>query len=129
MAITRISITLPRELAKAIDAKARELDRSRSWVIAEAARQFVETGSPVGGAPAAAVRESSPVIATSEIAAARRRHLHTEAKLSPGERVWRAEDLTRIARQSQRRRPRRQVIGFDSYEDFYEWKKADRIGR
>ena len=122
MAITRISITLPPELAKAIDAKARELDRSRSWVIAEAARRFVE-------APAAAVHENSPAIATSEVAAARRRHLYTEAKLTPEERVRRAEDLVRIARQVRQRKPRRQVIGFDSYEDFYEWKRADRSGR
>ena len=129
MSITRISITLPRELARAIDAKARELDRSRSWVIAEAARRFLETRYPAGGAPAAAVRENAPAIATSEIAAARRRHLHTEANLSPGERVRRAEELVRIARAAQRRKPRQQVIGFDSYEDFYQWKKADRIGR
>src|SRR5437762_318464 len=95
MSITRISITLPRELAKAIDAKARELDRSRSWVIAEGARRFIETKYPIGGAPTAAVRESSPVIATSEIAAARRRHLHTEAKLPADETVRRAEELAR----------------------------------
>jgi predicted transcriptional regulator len=37
----RIAITLPPEDLVAADRLAEELDRSRSWVIAEAVRQFV----------------------------------------------------------------------------------------
>lgn len=112
MALTRISLTISRSLVSALDRKARELDRSRSWVIAEAARRFLDT------------------YGAADVAAARRRHLQTDVALPPGERLRRAEELGRLARQAQRwrKRVRQQVIGFDSYEDYYEWKKARLVG-
>ncbi len=128
MTITRISITLPRDLARAIDARAKELDRSRSWVIAEAARQFLAPVTYSVPIPKVTrVSEPTPVPAAEAVADARRRHLLAEAALPPEERVRRAEELTRLARQAHPRARRQQIIGFDSYEDFYEWKKANRI--
>ncbi|HEY6224515.1 MAG TPA: hypothetical protein VIW26_12075, partial [Gemmatimonadales bacterium] len=58
----------------------------------------------------------------------RRRHLATDLRLSPAERLRRAEELGRLARAAQRRRPRQQIIAFDSYEDYYEWRKTRLIG-
>ena len=129
MALTRISITIPRSLVAALDRKAKELDRSRSWVIAEAARRFVESAAPAALAPATAVHEAEPpAYAASEVAAARQRRLEAELALSPGERLRRAFDLGRLARARHGRGVRHQVIGFDSYEDYYQWKKARLAG-
>lgn len=128
MAITRISITIPDNLVAALDRKAKDLDRSRSWVIAQAVRQFLETPGSAGK-PTLAVREPSPPpYAALEVAAARRQHLKTDLALPPAERLRRAEELGRLARRAQRRGVRNQVIGFDSYEDYYEWKTARLVG-
>ena len=121
---SRISITLPKDVLVAADKRARQVDRSRSWLIVEAIRAYL-------AAPAsAAVREAdAPAYAVREVADARRRHLLADLQRSPAERLRRVEDLVRLARQVRpRRRPRQQVIGFDSYEDFYEWKKAHHAG-
>lgn len=124
MALKRISITLPKDVLEAADRRAQALDRSRSWLIVEAVRAYL-------AAPAASrVREAdAPAYAVQEVAEARRRHLLTDLKRSPAERLRRAEDLARVARQARPQRGRRtQVIGFDSYEDFYAWKRARLAG-
>ena len=112
----RISITLPREILAAADRRAKELDRPRSWVIAEAIRSY-RSGSP-------SQAEAPP--GAEEVAAARRQHLLADLRLAPEERLRRAAALHRLAPGSGTRR-RAQVIGFDSYEDFDSWKKARRI--
>src|SRR5881392_2320223 len=125
MALKRISITLPKDVLDAADKRARALDRSRSWVIVEAIKAYVvaQVTSRVREADAPAYA------AVQEVANARRHHLLADLKRSPAERLRRAEDLSRLARQVRPRRGRReQVIAFDSYEDFYEWKKAHRAG-
>lgn len=133
MAITRISITIPASLVSALDRRARDLDRSRSWVVAEAVRQFLDLARTTGSTaqPPAAVREPvTPPYAATDVAEARRRHLQSDVTLPPAERLRRAEELGRLARQAQRWRKgaRHQVIGFDSYEDYYQWKKARLVG-
>ena len=124
MALKRISITLPKDVLEAADRRARALDRSRSWLIVEAVRAYL--AAPAGSR----VREAdAPASAVQEVADARRRHLVADLKRSPAERLRRAEELAGLAKQVRPRRGRReQVIGFDSYEDFYEWKKARRAG-
>jgi hypothetical protein len=124
MALTRISITLPRDVLAAADRRARSLDRSRSWLVVEAVRAYLATSA------GSRVREpDAPAYAVQEVADARRRHLAADLKRSPAERLRRAEELARLARQVRPRSGRReQVIGFDSYEDFYEWKRARRAG-
>jgi hypothetical protein len=125
--IARISITLPQELVAAADRRARQLDRSRSWVVAEALRTALAGSSPP--APSQ-VREPAPVYAAVAVAEARQRHLTVDLALSPEERVRRAEELSRLAKLA-RRAPtgrRQQVIGFETYEDYYEWKKARLAG-
>ncbi len=134
MPLTRISITVPKDLVTAADRRARELDRSRSWVVAEALRAWlrgrerppsVREPEPVAYA---ARPPETPVNVAAEVAAARRRHLAAELALPPAERLRRAEELARLARAARPRGRRAQVIGFDSYEDFYEWKKARLVG-
>ena len=125
MPLQRITITIPKDVLETADRRARELDRSRSWILAEAVRRYGETTTE----HRSVVREPPTIAyAASEVADARRRHLRAEAALPPGERLRRAEELGRMARQAQSRGQREQVIGFESYEDFYEWKKHRLIG-
>jgi hypothetical protein len=133
MTLIRISITIARELVKAIDRRARELDRSRSWVIGDAARRYLEAPGVAYSAARdakSAVREpaSSPHGAR-EVAEARSFHLQASLALPLQERLRRAEELVHLARQVRPRSGRHQVIGFDSYEDYYDWKKGRLVGR
>jgi hypothetical protein len=131
MAFARISITLPKALLTAADRRAKQLDRPRSWVIAEALRVWLTPAETTKGAGTNAplVREAQPpAYGAAEVAEARQRHLEADLKLGPAERLRRAEGLGRLARARQRRGSRAQIIGFDSYEDYYEWKKARRVG-
>lgn len=131
MTLARISITIPDDLVAAADQRAAELERSRSWLLVEALRSYLRTTG------ARAVHEStrSPYGSTSveatelapQIAAAWRRRLQAELQLSPAARLERAEELFRLAEEVHPRRPRTQIIGFDSYEDFYAWKTSRLI--
>ena len=118
--IARVSITLPQEVLEAADRRAEELDRPRSWVVAQALRSFVS-----------AVREpAAPAYATEPVADARRRHIAADLRLSPEERLRRAEDLSRLGKLAGRSGSggRRQIIGFDTYEDYYRWKQTRLAG-
>jgi len=127
MAYARISVTLPKGVLAAADRRAKELDRSRSWVIAEALRQWNAGGAPTTASHA--VRESAaPPYGAREVAEARHQHLLTDLQRTPAERLRRAGDLAQLAQAGRPRGPRVQIIGFDSYEDFYQWKKARRAG-
>ena len=120
----RISITLPRELLVAADRRARELDRPRSWILADALRGYLGGGGGEGAGSGKRVSEPAPPgYAAEAVKEARRRHLIADLALSPAERLRRAEELLRLAWRVHGRRRRPQVIGFDSYKDFYEWKK------
>ena len=135
---SRITITIPQDLVAAADHKALSLDRSRSWVLVEALRQYLETPSaplatreplapPYGpGAPASAPY-STPVDAAAEVAASRRHHLQAELVLPPLERLQRAEQIARLGQTANLPHPSAQVVGFDNYEDYYEWKKSRLI--
>lgn len=137
---TRISVTLPPELVAAADERARLLDRSRSWVVAAALRRYVAAELPGGaqagarrwapgvpGAPRLVAEPAAPYVA-GEVAQARRRHRRIEAALPAAERLRRAEELGRLARAGQGRGRRQQIVAFDSYEEYYAWKMARRIG-
>lgn len=58
--------------------------------------------------------------------AARLQHLIADLKLTPAERLQRLEELRAL---SDSRRPRGadQIIAFDCYDDFYDWKARQRI--
>lgn len=125
--IERISITLPAELVRYADREAKRLARPRSWVIAEALR----------AAAAAQSSARSPVIAepatgpyadvAGELRAADQRRVRGALALSPGERLRRAGELVRLARGARPPRERVQIIAFDRFEDFWQWKQAHRV--
>jgi len=126
MAYARISVTLPKSVLAAADRRAKELDRPRSWVIAEALRQW--TGGAPPSAPNAVREAASPEYVAREFAEARHQRLVADLKLSPAERLQHATDLARLARTRRPSGSRAQIIGFDSYEDFYKWWKGRKAG-
>ena len=126
---TRLSITLPSELVRWADREARRLGRSRSWVIAEALRRMEAGLAPAGQGTPAVVREPvvSPYLAAGrELEEARERRLALALSWSPEERFRRAQELVEMGRALRPRRHRSQVIGFDTFEEFWTWKKAAR---
>ena len=116
----RIAITLPRELLVVADRRARELDRSRSWVIAEAIRRDM-------AASATSLPESQPPAPQPGIGASRRAQLLADLRLSPEERVREAE-LTERATQRTRPTSRNSIVSFERYEDYLEWKRVQDAG-
>lgn len=132
MTLARISITIPEELVTAADRRAAQLQRSRSWLLVEALRSYLRTTAPGAvhestRSPYGSAGARAPELAP-EVAAARRRRLQAELRLSPAARLARAEELVRLAAEAHPRRPRTQIIGFESYEDFYAW-KTNRLMR
>ena len=135
---SRITITIPEELVEAADAKARSLDRSRSWVLVEALRLFLErparpsrvrepAAPPYADTPGPTAGTATPVDVAAEVAASRLRRLRSELALPPLERLRRAEELARLGQLTNLPRASAQVVGFDTYEDYYEWKKSRLI--
>jgi hypothetical protein len=134
----RITITIPRDLVEAADERAEDLDRSRSWVLVEALRRYLRgpaaaltlrepAAPPYGPAAHPTAASATPVDAAAEVAASRRHRLRAELALSPLERLRRAEEIARLGQPSNSPRASALVVGFDSYEDYYEWKKSRLI--
>ena len=125
--ISRISITLPRDLLVAANRRARELDRSRSWVVAEALRTFL-TQRGAGG-PGGNVREvvQHPYAITPGLGGYRLQQLEADLALTPEERVREAERTAREAELVRGTLPGRGVRLFDRYEDYVEWKRREGI--
>ena len=122
MALTRISITLPRDVLAAADRRARALDRSRSWLIVEAIRAYL-AGSPSQGREPAA----TPYGVTSPgLGALRLAQLESDLRLTPERRIRAADDTTRLGERLRgtRGRPHR-ILSFDRYEDYVDWKRKE----
>jgi Ribbon-helix-helix protein, copG family len=113
----RIAITIPEQDLAAADELARDRDRSRSWIISEAVRQYVAQPAPVAHRPG--------------LGALRHAQLVADLRLTPEERVRAAESTARAvpSRRSQADTKRvARVIGFDRYEDYLAWKRLGDIG-
>lgn len=120
MPFARIAITLPKDVLAAADRRAKELDRSRSRVIVDALRAYLS-------APTAVREDARPAYGADDFGVARRQQLQRDLARTPAERLRQAEEAGRLAQAARpRRAARQQIIGFDSYEDFYEWKRANR---
>ena len=68
MSLVRITCTIPAEVLEGADGLAKRLDRSRSWVVAEALRRYV-TRQPAPTQPHGRVSESVAPYAVSAVAA------------------------------------------------------------
>jgi len=59
--------------------------------------------------------------------AARLQRLKRDLARTPAERLRIAEELAALVRKARPKAPRReQIIGFDTIEEFWEWKKTNR---
>jgi hypothetical protein len=122
--LNRITCTLRSDLVRTADALAAKLGRSRSWVIAEALRAYLTTQDEARSAPR--VREPEPNAYAAEFEAARLDRLRSDLALTPEQRVRVAEELAATAPDDRRRVGVRFVAQFDSWEDYFEWKR--RVG-
>jgi hypothetical protein len=105
----RIAITLPESELAAADRLAKQHDRSRSWIVAEAVRCYA----------ASEVRSSS----TSDIGSSRRAQLQRDLALTPEERVRIAEQTARL--QAGNAEPRR----FATFDDYLASRRASAPSR
>jgi hypothetical protein len=127
MSYTRISITLPRELAAAIQKQARALDRSRSWLVAEALRRYLQASA---AQPARAVPEASPppqAAGARGLGEHRLQQLRADLALTPEQRVLAGEQTARVAKRARPRPKAQRVLQFDRYQDYVEWKRREDL--
>jgi predicted transcriptional regulator len=123
VAYARISITLPEEVLAAADRRAKELDRPRSWVIAEALRRWDDPGVAASGGPSRVREDRRPYQVPAGLGDQRQAQLHADLALTPEQRVIEAE---RTATAGPPRRGRwTGLVTFDSFEDYLVWKRRE----
>jgi predicted transcriptional regulator len=120
--LARVTITLPRPVLEAADKAAARLDRSRSWVVAEAIRRFSE--GMVRKANLVVPEQTISPYDEAELGAVRIRRLQADLAKTPEERLGEAHALLELSRIVRPRAPRAQIIGFETLEDFHQWKKV-----
>lgn len=106
----RIAITLPPETLRAADELAARHDRSRSWIIAEAIRQF------------AAAHRAAPVAteASRRVGASRMEQLRRDTALSPQSRLLDGEEIVAVGDTgAEPVSPR----AFPTYDAFVAWRR------
>ncbi len=124
-------MTIPADLVRQADQLARQWDRSRSWVIAEAVRRLgaQRHAPPLSGIVAergmAAPPRSTVPADAGRLDPSRRRMLADDVRLSPEARVLAAE---RTAREVPARSYGRLFISFDRPEDYLAWKNLEAAG-
>ena len=132
-AFRRVTVTVPTAVLDAADRLAARLDRSRSWVVADALRRLTAQPESEGTADRvsetastlAAVREAAPPSyeVQSAFRAAEQARFDGDLAMTPEQRVHVAEEIARIS-PSHRPRPRfRRVLQFDTYADYLDWKR------
>ena len=120
MAYARISATLPEEVLVAADRLAAELDRPRSWVIAEALRAWD------GSAARRVVREVAPAYEVrAGLGEQREAQLRADLALTPEQRVIEAERTARAAPPGPRWTG---ILTFERFEDYLSWKRSKVAG-
>lgn len=105
----KIAITLPQEDLLAADRLAAAQDRSRSWIVAEALRQYVARSS----------RHAEP---TSDLDAGRTAQLRRDLMLSPQERIEAGEETLRIVG-ARSATTGQQPLTFPSFDAFLAWNR------
>jgi hypothetical protein len=128
MTLTRISITIPEKLVRAADKRAKELDRSRSWVLVEALRRYLSDPSRVSrgrGVREEATRQYGEGI--SGLGDQRTTQLEADLRLTPEQRVREAERTLRVSELLKPSTRHDRVITFDTYEDYLRWTDREDV--
>ena len=135
----RIAITIPEQDLAAADRLARALDRSRSWIVAEAVRRYVEAleapaaralleVNPVQPSVHAVVNRDVPPRSRPGLGPSRLAQLSRDLALTPEARVRAAEETLRLTEPRDQPRQHR-LLAFDRYDDFLDWKFSRNLGR
>ncbi len=129
MSLHRITITIPESLVREVDRLARQLDRSRSWVVSDAVRRHVAAAAQAAsGERSVRESESRPYGVVSGLGPSRQTQLEADLTLTPEERVKAAEQTARVpdlVGPAPSRRDR--ILFFDSYEDYLDWKRREDL--
>lgn len=125
----RISITLPPDLVQDADRRAAALDRSRSWVIADALRRYLHpiTRYPQDGPQGMLIREAGPT-RRHGLGEHRLAQLESDLALTPEQRVREAEETARATETGEPGRSGERVLTFESYDDYLAWKRRADAG-
>jgi len=125
MTYARISVTVPKAVLTAADRRARELGRSRSWVVAEALTAYV--AQPPERQPTRQVREPAATYQVSPgLGEQRQAQLESDLALTPEQRVIESERTALAAPAPDTRWTG--VLTFDRFEDYLRWKRREAIG-
>lgn len=129
MPLHRITITIPESLVREVDRLARQLDRSRSWVVSDAVRRYVAAAvQAASGERSVREPERRPYGVVSGLGPSRQTQLEADLTLTPEERVKAAEQTARVpdlVGPAPSRRDR--ILFFDSYEDYLDWKRREDL--
>ncbi len=109
----KIAITLPQEDLAAADRLAAEQDRSRSWIVAEALRQYV-------------ARSAGHFATASDLDAGRTAQLRRDLALSPQERIEAAEETLRIVG-DRGASAVQEPLTFPSFDAFLTWNRERTV--
>ena len=129
MPLHRITITIAKSLVHEVDRLARQLDRSRSWVVSDAVRRHVAAAAQAAsGERSVREPESRPYGVVSGLGPSRQTQLEADLTLTPEERVKAAEQTARVPDLvgPAPSRPDR-ILFFDSYEDYLDWKRREDL--
>ena len=124
MSLARISITIPQQLVAEVDRLAPKLDRSRSWLIAEAVRQYLAKWQDEGAAQTAAREVTRDSYRGHGPGDYRIAQLEADLRLTPEERVREAEATASLAGAGHRDWDWQGVLVFESYEDYMVWERS-----
>ncbi len=129
MPLHRITITIPESLVREVDRLARQLDRSRSWVVSDAVRRYVAAAvQAASGERSVREPERRPYGVVSGLGPSRQTQLEADLSLTPEERVKAAEQTARVpdlVGPAPSRRDR--ILFFASYEDYLDWKRREDL--
>lgn len=124
----RIAITLPEKDLVAADRLARRHDRSRSWIVAEAIRRYAVSDEAAHGPTGTTAIAVMAHPAAQGIGDSRRAQLIGDLALTPEARVRAAEETLRMTEPRSKSRTH-QLVAFERYEDFLDWKWMRNLSR
>jgi hypothetical protein len=133
MSLSRITITIPPELLAEADRRAEALDRSRSWLLTEAIRAYLDA-TPHAGPEAAPphlagtslVREPAETYGAG-LGPGRLGQLRSDLDLDPEERVRVAQRTAALGPRRRRRPQPDRVLAFDRLEDYFAWERHEDL--
>ena len=121
---SRVTVTIPAALIAAADALARREQRSRSRVLSDALRAYLDQPAR-GRASGARVAAAAAMAYAPEFEAARRDRVRSDLALTPEARVLAVEELARTAALARPQAHAHQLLAFDRWEDYLAWKRTD----